>query len=512
MHSRRGRPSNRTVSRFLIGPILILLAQGSVQGEPTGGAGEKLARGSALGADLAGFQSDTPAPSRVAREVFWLEAGWPQPTGAEKTDTAGARGMIESRRLPARIAREPGLADSEAQRVYASGELTTNWLYIAAGRRYLPGPRTSFLAHPGLTGGLSPIPPARGTGSVFAFLPGSNFLPGVFALETGRGAGLFWADPNRTWFFAYHPGARKGALAASSALQTDSTLFAWTVDITGNARTTEGYARLRLTDLDAHADPSTGTKSGAVPAWQWLFVGERRESWDFRDYAGGALFPDRKGKSGLVYVRGDVQDTFSIEVGGQDIGQDGMRMLRLSGGLSPAESAFRLALDCGVYRRRTYDTENREYFDPAVGSALRASGANFFFSARLEQRRSTFTAGEFAGGLRAGPYRFEIAGIAREPLARTTDLRRATETTITGWETNHRIWPGGGERGRTAPFFFLNTDTEAEAGARFYREESGVLRLRLSGPHLYFLISAVLVAGRPRAFGQIQFQAPLESD
>ena len=353
--------------------------------------------------------------------------------------------LLETRHIPSPVSPAPGTSAPERRRVYASGELEQPWLYLAVGRRYLPGPRTSFLGHPVLFHGPGDFPAALRTGSLFAHLPGMPYLPGLFALEGVSGTGLYFTDPERTFLLAYHPTARQGGLTVRSGRAGDGWRLNWMADIQHNERTTAGFARLHLRPdearrtmdaLDQYAEPSAPSPTALHDlthidehAFELLVEAQRREIWDYRDFAEDDIYPGRRGKSGLAFLRTRLGGV-AFEAAGQDIGDEGMRVARLSGGLDlgskDALAAQRLEIDAGGYRRRRYGSESTEqYRDPAVGLGWRLDTRAAFMRLRGERRGSGLVSGEVVSGMRAGAYTFEIAGVFRDRTPALSPLARA---------------------------------------------------------------------------------------
>ena len=392
------------------------------------------------------------------------------------------------------------------------------------------------------------------------------YLPGLFALEGVSGTGLYFTDPERTFLLAYHPTARQGGLTVRSGRAGDGWRLNWMADIQHNERTTAGFARLHLRPdearrtmdaLDQYAEPSAPSPTALHDlthidehAFELLVEAQRREIWDNRDFAEDDIYPGRRGKSGLAFLRTRLGGV-AFEAAGQDIGDEGMRVARLSGGLDlgskDALAAQRLEIDAGGYRRRRYGSESTEqYRDPAVGLGWRLDTRAAFMRLRGERRGSGLVSGEVVSGMRAGAYAFEIAGVFRDrtpalsPLARAillddpeetagqeqrTELETETPRSVilesSGLELAVRAQTESSpatdwrrrllqpENRTDRSFLMLKSSGENESGARFYPEESAVLRLRLRGPRLHLLLISTVSEGRPRIFGRIQVRLPL---
>lgn len=479
------------------------------------------------GASFSSRSADFPAQDRSLEENVFSRLRLSVPDGLQAA--AELELILESRRSAEPTSPAPGTEESGRQRVYLSGRWRSRWLDLAAGRRYQPGPRHNFLGQPGLFAALPGLPNGRRTGALFVHCPGLPWSPGLFAIEGAAGAGLYLTDPGQNYLLAYHPGSAAGVFAGRS----EAGRLGWAWDIVRNERTTEGFARLRLEPAAVYDDES---QAGIGDDFEFLLEGERREAWDYKDFAAGELFPEREGKSGLAYGGLGYADLLGLEIAGQDIGQDGLRLARFSAGLPAGERWPGLGLDAGYYRRRTYRAESaEEYRDRALGLFVHFRRRASFARLRAEGRASGLVTGEIAAGLRAGDYRFEMSAVFRSPLPKRSFLAEATtpadkaeaspaqvaaEDAAEAAESyvpaadlpavyledrvRRSLRPADNRVDRA--FLFQKVEPDQDSGARFHRDESGVVRLRLRGPALYVLIQSRISAGRPRLFSRIQFE------
>jgi len=329
--------------------------------------------------------------------------------------------------------------------IYPSLKILSGILNLYAGKRFLPGPRSFYLADPEYFSGLSGIPHGRSIQTFFLNFYPEYYLPGIFLREGSKKPGLFLQDQKERFLLSWHPETRTGNITVK--LNRDALPFFLYADIQKISITPEGFLSLY--------------RSEETDNFQYFLEAERIESWD-----ANGLSPDdhsRKGKSGLLFVSTEYSlldfARLSLSGGGQDIGNRGYRIAEFK--ISQA-MPFRFGspvLRLRSYRRQIYgDQENdkdRRIDSFAGGWTL---GKKTGFSIIGESRNSGIKSGELQIHVSFDHLVFSISGIF-----------------ATGTEES------------SEDFLFIRKNDLRGYGSVFY-EGRGLLFITLKNKYIYFRV------------------------
>ncbi|MCE9598471.1 MAG: hypothetical protein K8S54_10925 [Spirochaetia bacterium] len=370
-------------------------------------------------------------------------------------DNLEIKGLGEARRPSSKSRTQ------ERDRFYGSIKAAHPGIGFAAGWRYLPGPRTSFLVDESMVQVLSPS--ARQTPSVFVQALPEFYLPGIFAIQGSKRPGFYFRDPSDRTFVAMHPESGLGAVAVALSKGFPFTLFADIVRIRFAGKdspwTTEGTASFLL------SEPFTLSIEAA-----------RERRWDLDSKQ--QLDTRRMGRSGLVSLFGSAGYLFG-ESAGQDLDRNRMRVA--GGGLrfQGEDLPLGLILRGRAYEARTYGTATRQP-DSAAGIGTSISRRNITFEMIYEARRLGAPGGEVS--LQWKTQYFESA---------LTAFARATSSKY------------------PSTFTFMRTTPQYSNGARFFAEEHSGLQLRIKAKFLYLYLSTARGKKTSRQFAILEAKLEL---
>ncbi len=323
-----------------------------------------------------------------------------------------------------------------------SGEFSSPFVFLSAGSRFLPGAPTDFLRRPYSVASSLDVAPARDVTSAWLSLFPGN-VPGLFVLEQERSAGFFYA-PDLNTLLAVHPNARAGVIALRRSFGAPDARTDIVTDILFNRRTAEGFA-----SLARHPDTEGLTIETTA---------ERRENSDYKNFATGELYVNRRGRSGFGSVFAGIDDSFFGEIAGEDRGLSGVRLA--GAGIALPSARIQLVLRVRLMRESVYGgPENRRAWE-SIAVGLRSWGKKGRFFAAVESKKHGTRSIEGGGTLRT----------------RWLDL----DAGLTAQETGGRLTPSplflpGGVEMETRPKFFFGRKS-----ALFARVRSSFLNCTIS--------------------------------
>lgn len=424
-------------------------------------------------------------------------------------------------------------------------------LELDAGTRWLPGPRTIFLAAPDARSlfarraidssrdepATPAIPDGRRFPLLFARIPLSAWAPGVFGVrgDPERDNGFYFASER----LLFAIGRQRGVLAMHGPLALpggERFAYAWLDLERGRERRTQCAAHDSLAEFEEAAEfcPAGARKYTSHAGYgrlladrhpDFLLAGlevERRTAWDYADYDAHRLASNRAGRSGLVAASLRALQLLEVEGAGQDRGNDGFRLggIALSPelheslpGLREAGSG-RLLVRARAYQRRRYGPQaqspardspalRREFTAGGLGYRLQTPGSDFeiYGEARRHGGRSVELRLEL--GPRPGPP--EAPGLALLEPGREAPPDR--EEIPWGWRFSVSLIFGK-LAGGAGEFLFVRAPPERGAGVRFFGEENGALIVRLQSRYFALYLESRLAAatGRISTFANFQFR------